>query len=75
MSHFAKKSAISKKINSEGKSENSNRNPVDSSDNGVLPLEVNLKLMRIQWGLIKRTVFQEKSLLRITFYPAEVPKN
>ena len=66
---------ISKKYNSEGKSENSNRRPVDSSDNGVLPFEVNLKLIRIQWAFIKMTVFQGKSLLRVTFYPAEVPKN
>ena len=71
-----KKSTISKKkYNSEGKSESSNRNPVDSSNNGVLPFEVNLKLIRIRWGLIKMTVFQEKSVLRIAFYPAEVPKN
>ena len=59
--HFAKKSIISiKKYNSDGKSENSSRRPVDSSDNGVLRFEVNSELIRIQWALIKMTVSQEK---------------
>ena len=42
MGHFTKKSTISQNYNSYGKSENSNRRPVHSSNNGVLLFEVNL---------------------------------